>query len=98
MARYVEIDEADLEKLTGCLQYVITRYAATDTVMVEYLRSEMGEAMAHLESDRHGAEVASEIDLVLDLLSSPESEVEKPRRARVLDRLGLKDLFRKRDR
>lgn len=85
MARYIEIEERDLQKLLSCLQYVVNRYADKDPAMVEFIVTETRTALDHLNNERFGADEATEIDALLQFLSgarrSPE-EVPTRRRKR----------------
>jgi len=68
MAKYVEVEEKDLQILIECIEYVITRYENDDPEMCEYLKEQLSEVLRHVDNETRGGKVASEIDVVLGVI------------------------------
>lgn len=101
MARFIQIEERDLEALLTALRHVINRHASTDQSMVAYLQETLGRVEGHLENERFGCAEANEIDHVLNYLGGGSNgrDAAKPERRkrgrRVVEEDGLQEMFKR---
>ena len=73
MARYVEIERGDLQKLLDGYSYVLERYAETDSELCTYLAGILEGVTRHLENEAVGTEGHNtfvEIEFILDFLGA----------------------------
>lgn len=68
MGKRVDIDVGDLERLFAVLHYAIEKTRESDPVFSGYLREEFEEVKGHIENEHKGAEIAQEIDMILDFI------------------------------
>ncbi len=65
MVQRIEIDLSDYERLCECIRTVIDKYRGKDTPLVEYLEEVLLEVDGHVENERFGADIATEIDAIM---------------------------------
>jgi len=69
MAHYLELEIADYGDVMTAIAYVIKREGRViDKAMVDYLTEVHDRVSMHVENERSGDEVASEIDAVLGFI------------------------------
>ncbi len=68
MAVYVEIDLADIQRLTDAITYVIENKTEGDPQLKEYLETELKTVQNHIKNERFGSREAAEIDVVMNFL------------------------------
>jgi hypothetical protein len=66
--KYLEIEEKDLLSLLSTLDYVVVRYSEKDPAMCDHIREVKKKVESHLDNERRGSEIASEIDVILDFI------------------------------
>lgn len=84
MARYVEIDRADLQKLLDGYGYVIERYSASDPALCDYLKEILTLVQGHLANEAQGTagnETFSEIEFILNFFGDPNGQDGDPSRS-----------------
>ena len=82
MARYIEVEQRDLQKLFDAISYVVDRYSGKDNAMCEFLLESLNEVKDHVENESLGGghDTALEIERVLDYFGGVDGQKGDPPR------------------
>jgi len=76
MANYVPITDDDYQRLLSAINYVLNKYGDEDPILRGFLEEILDEVTYHVENEKHGATIASEISVVMEYIDGFRDDCE----------------------